>query len=80
MPTTLKELLKELNNMDKQTIQQFTIDLLHRERVNSISEELTDSQILKNIIKCEETAISFAISEIQKITKPLKEEFGKEVK
>ena len=70
---------KELNNMEKQTIQQLIIDLLHRERINSIGKELTDSQILKNIIKCEETAINFAISEIKNITKPLKEEFGKEV-
>ena len=64
--------------MKEQTIQELTRDLLHRERVHSIGKELTDSQILKNIIKCEEVAINFAISEIQRITKPLREEFSKE--
>jgi len=36
-----------------------------------------DSQILKNIIKCEETDINFAISEIKNITNTLKKDFGK---
>ena len=64
--------------MKEQTIQEFTRDLLHRERVNSIGKELTDAQILDNITQCEKMVIEFALSEMQKITKPLKEEFGKE--
>ena len=63
--------------MKEQTIQELTRDLLHRERINSIDKELTDAQILDNITQCEKIIIEFALSEMQKITKPLKEEFGK---
>jgi|SaaInlLV_10m_DNA_1039704.scaffolds.fasta_scaffold89909_2 hypothetical protein len=63
--------------MKEQTIQELTRDLLHRERINSIDKELTDSQILDNITQCEKIVIEFALSEMQKITKPLKEMFGK---
>jgi hypothetical protein len=66
--------------MKEQTIQELTRDLLHRERINSIGKELTDAQILDNITQCEKIVIKFALSEMQKITKPLKEEFGKGVK
>jgi uncharacterized protein YaaR (DUF327 family) len=68
---------KELNNMKEQTIQELTRDLLHRERINSIGKELTDTQILDNITQCEKIVIEFALSEMQKITKPLKEQFSK---
>jgi hypothetical protein len=63
--------------MKEQTIQEFTRDLLHRERINSIGKELTDEQILDNITQCEKMVIEFALSEMQKITRPLKEQFGK---
>jgi hypothetical protein len=63
--------------MKEQTIQELTRDLLHRERINSIDKELTDAQILDSITQCEKIVIEFALSEMQKITKPLKEEFGK---
>jgi len=63
--------------MKEQTIQELTRDLLHRERINSIDKELTDSEILDNITQCEKIVIEFALSEMQKITKPLKEMFGK---
>jgi hypothetical protein len=63
--------------MKEQTIQELTRDLLHRERINSIDKELTDAQILDNITQCEKMVIKFALSEMQKITRPLKEEFGK---
>ena len=63
--------------MKEQTIQELTRDLLHRERINSIDKELSDAQILDNITQCEKIVIEFALSEMQKITKPLKEEFGK---
>jgi len=63
--------------MKEQTIQELTRDLLHRERINSIDKELTDAQILDSITQCEKIIIEFALSEMQKITKPLKEEFGK---
>jgi hypothetical protein len=63
--------------MKEQTIQELTRDLLHRERINSIDRELTDAQILDNITQCEKIVIKFALSEMQKITKPLKEMFGK---
>ena len=66
--------------MREQTIQELTRDLLHRERINSIGKELTNTQILDNITQCEKIVIEFALSEIQKITKPLKEEFSKGVK
>ena len=66
--------------MKEQTIQELTRDLLHRERINSIDKELTDAQILDNITQCEKMGIKFALSEMQKITKPLKEEFSKGVK
>ncbi len=64
--------------MKEQTIQELTRDLLHRERINAINKELTDAQILDNITQCEKMVIEFALSEMQKITKPLKEEFNKE--
>jgi hypothetical protein len=64
--------------MKEQTIQELTRDLLHRERINSIDKELSDAQILDNITQCEKIVIEFALSEMQKITRPLKEEFGKE--
>jgi len=64
--------------MKEQTIQELTRDLLHRERINAIDKELTDAQILDNITQCEKIIIEFALSEMQKITRPLKEEFGKE--
>jgi hypothetical protein len=63
--------------MKEQTIQELTRDLLHRERINSIGKELTDAQILDNITQCEKMVIEFALSEMQKITKPLKEQFGR---
>jgi len=63
--------------MKEQTIQELTRDLLHRERINSIGKELTDTQVLDNITKCEQIVIGFALSEMQKITKPLKEQFSK---
>jgi small-conductance mechanosensitive channel len=63
--------------MKEQTIQELTRDLLHRERINSIDKGLTDSEILDNITQCEKIVIEFALSEMQKITKPLKEEFRK---
>ena len=63
--------------MKEQTIQELTRDLLHRERINSIDKELTDAQILDSITQCEKIIIEFALSEMQKITKPLKEMFGK---
>jgi hypothetical protein len=63
--------------MKEQTIQELTRDLLHRERINSIDKELSDAQILDNITQCEKIVIEFALSEMQKITKPLKEMFGK---
>lgn len=66
--------------MKEQTIQELTRDLLHRERINSIGKELTNTQILDNITQCEKIVIEFALSEMQKITKPLKEEFSKGVK
>jgi len=66
--------------MKEQTIQELTRDLLHRERINSIDKELTDSEILDNITRCEKIVIEFALSEMQKITKPLKEMFSKGVK
>jgi hypothetical protein len=70
--------LKKLGGiMKEQTIQEFTRDLLHRERINSIGKELTDEQILDNITQCEKMVIEFALSEMQKITRPLKEQFGK---
>ena len=64
--------------MKEQTIKELTRDLLHRERINAINKELTDAQILDNITQCEKIIIEFALSEMQKITKPLKEEFSKE--
>ena len=64
--------------MKEQTIQELTRDLLHRERINAIDKELTDAQILDNITQCEKIIIEFALSEMQKITRPLKEEFRKE--